>query len=356
MRFEPVDPPLPAPESGGARPRRRLGVDLPPPVDPAAAQNILTYRPFPAWARRAGEAPAADAAAFFAAGAGLALLDRSLRGDDAGAAPAFAGVLRSRLALKAAAACVRLARLRADESALRDAAHLAVADDPGPAGRLHRLFRLGAARPLRLDAPALSEAAALLQLRASAATLAGLAAAAEERAAKAATPLAAAAGASLAATAALAADAPLEAEIFAFWLADLALAQALGWTAPVPLLAAAVLQPALRRAGRRPRPADADWSDALAGAYAAAAAEAYALAGELARRAQNLRAAAPKLRAKGAARVVALLLADDAVAPARAAKQARLSDRAARRLFDRLIALGVVRELSGRASFRLYGL
>jgi hypothetical protein len=80
------------------------------------------------------------------------------------------------------------------------------------------------------------------------------------------------------------------------------------------------------------------------------------LAGELSRRSQSLLAAQPKLRAKGAGRVVELLLDDDAVSPARAAKSARLSDRAARRLFDRLIELGAARELSGRPNFRLYGL
>jgi hypothetical protein len=87
-----------------------------------------------------------------------------------------------------------------------------------------------------------------------------------------------------------------------------------------------------------------------------AAQEAYALASELARAGEKLLAAQPKLRAKGASRVVDLLLGDDAVSPARAAKLARLSDRAARRLFDRLIELGAVRELSGRSNFRLYGL
>jgi hypothetical protein len=109
-------------------------------------------------------------------------------------------------------------------------------------------------------------------------------------------------------------------------------------------------------AGKRPRPGDPDWVDAVAGAYAMAAWQAFDLAGELSRRSQALLAAQPKLRAKGAGRVIELLLSDDAASPAHAAKLARLSDRAARRLFDRLIELGAVRELSGRPNFRLYGL
>ena len=54
----------------------------------------------------------------------------------------------------------------------------------------------------------------------------------------------------------LAAVPAIDAEIFALWLADLALAQKLGWKAPVPLLATVIAHPALRRAanGRRPRP------------------------------------------------------------------------------------------------------
>jgi hypothetical protein len=61
------------------------------------------------------------------------------------------------------------------------------------------------------------------------------------------------------------------------------------------------------------------------------------------------------LRAKGARRVIDMLLADDGVTPAAAAR-AGLSDRAARRLFDRLVMLGAVRELTGRETFRIYGL
>ena len=64
----------------------------------------------------------------------------------------------------------------------------------------------------------------------------------------------------------------------------------------------------------------------------------------------------PKLRAKPAAKVVDLLLAEDCVSPAEAARHAPMTDRAARRLFDRLVALGAAREFSGRPTFRLYGL
>lgn len=49
-----------------------------------------------------------------------------------------------------------------------------------------------------------------------------------------------------------------------------------------------------------------------------------------------------------------MILALDALAPA--ALTGLMSDRAARRLCDRLVTLGVVRELTGRETFRLYGL
>lgn len=95
-------------------------------------------------------------------------------------------------------------------------------------------------------------------------------------------------------------------------------------------------------------------SHGVARATARAARDAFTLAGELSRRSHMLLSIASKLRAKRAARVIDLLLSDDCISAARAAHSANLSDRAARRLFDRLVALGAVRELSGRANFRLY--
>jgi hypothetical protein len=120
--------------------------------------------------------------------------------------------------------------------------------------------------------------------------------------------------------------------------------------------------PSLRRGVRgrerasRPRPSDADWPAEVAFAYGLAVVEAHALAVDLARRAQKLLSVAPVLRAKGARRVVDLLLADDGVTPSAAAARVKMSDRAARRLFDRLVALGAVRELTGRETFRIYRL
>jgi len=316
--------------------------------------NLPVERGFPRWARIGENAVRAGDPVFFA-GAGLALLDHFLA-----ASPPFAGALRQRLALRAAAACVKMARLREDAAGLRDAEHLAPAagtTQTSLAGRIHRLWRLFASRPMRLDASTLRIAADLVGLT-DATSFDGLAGALRDIVAGAEHPLAAAVGAGAAAMKLLTGAPPIDVEILALWLSDLALAQRLGWDAPVPLLATAIAHASLRRGptGKRPHPGEPDWADAVAGAYANAAAEAYALAGELTRAGEKLLAAQPKLRAKSAGRVIELLLSDDAVSPARAAKAARLSDRAARRLFDRLIELGAVRELSGRPNFRFYGL
>ncbi|NUJ81418.1 DUF1403 family protein [Methylocystis sp. FS] len=329
----------------------------------ATPSKSLEIQAFPHWAKAGGGAAHDAPNTHYCAGAALAFLDHILHsGADVSSAgkssaePPFAGALRQRLALRAAATCAAMARLREDEAALRDAEHLAGFDAaPTPGGRLHRLWRLFATRPARLDAPLMRAAAECLDLPpdidgSALAALVGEASTVEN-------PLNAATRVSTAALHILD-DAPqIDAEMFALWLADLVLAQRLRWEAPLPLLATTIAHPSMRTAtGRRPRPSDPDWSSSVACAAARAAQEAYALAAELSRRSNILLSVAPKLRAKKALRVVELLLADDCVSPARAAKAAGLSDRAARRLFDRLVALGAVRELSGRANFRLYGL
>jgi hypothetical protein len=369
VRFDPagvLDDETPAADPRGEPPVVTLGRRSRRLAAPSfAPANPLLERTFPRWAQPP-RTPAARSDGVFFAGAGLALFDTILHGgaDGSSAAtdrhPPFAGALRQRLALRAATVCAALARHREHERALRDVEHLATAREmtqTSPAGRVHRLWRLFASRPLRLDASTLGIAADLVGLT-DATSFDVVAGALRDIVASAEHPLAAAVGASVAAMKLFRDAPPVDVEIFALWLADLALARRLGWDAPVPLLATAIAHASLRRgsAGKRPRPADPEWADALVRAYALAAQDAFVLAGELSRRSQTLLAAQPKLRAKGAGRVVELLLGDDVISPARAAKSARLSDRASRRLFDRLVELGVVRELSGRPTFRLYGL
>lgn len=133
-------------------------------------------------------------------------------------------------------------------------------------------------------------------------------------------------------------------EVPALVLANAALAQALGWDHFLPLLANSLKRADLRKRGE-------DLRLACHHAVIKSTIEAVRLAADLSRRAAHLNAVAPKLRAKGAGEAVQMFLSRDAVAPS----ALPLPDRAARRLCDRLVELGVVRELTGRDTFRLYG-
>jgi Protein of unknown function (DUF1403) len=300
----------------------------------------------PAWARASGRA---GEDSLFAAGAGLALLDAHLRRD-----PPVAGALRARLALQSAATSATILRLNADAGALRDL-RFAVGDALVPAAKLLQLWRELAARPPALDAGRIRAAAAVLDLPVANADVLAESLRQQSRAGD---PVSAAAQAAAAAFSAFP-DAPAaEAEILALWAFDMSLAIRLRWPRPVPLIATRILAPSLRPdgGGRRTRPSDPAWSKTAAGAAALAAASALDVAADLARRADTLLAVAPKLRAKPAQRIIELLLAEDCVSPAEAARHGPMTDRAARRLFDRLVALGAAREFSGRPTFRLYGL
>jgi hypothetical protein len=130
------------------------------------------------------------------------------------------------------------------------------------------------------------------------------------------------------------------------------LAQKLKWPFALPLLAAPLFAAADRRAAENA--ADGDATIRVLFGYAKGAAHACDLAAELRRRAQTLAEVAPKLRAKGAEAALQALRDQDSLAAA--TPIAGLSQRGTRRLFERLAALGAIRELTGRATFRLYGL
>jgi hypothetical protein len=136
-------------------------------------------------------------------------------------------------------------------------------------------------------------------------------------------------------------------ELLAAGLADSVLALKLKWPFALPLTGGP------QGVGRRVTGRD-DASAAVLLAYAHAATRAADLAADLARRACKLAQVAPKLRAKGAATALQALLDEDSLSAA--TPIVGLSERGARRLFERLVSLDAVRELTGRATFRLYGL
>ena len=302
--------------------------------------------PIPAWARASGRAGEGDP--LFAAGAGLALLDACLRAD-----PPAAGALRARLALQSAAASAKILRLNADEAALRDL-RFAVGDPLGPAANLCRCGATApAGRPASTQA-GFVDAAARLDL-----------AVGPER------PRSEPEGLRRGGRSGFGGRKGRRPGVLRppgrpsrpkpkFWRFGCSTSSSpFGCAGRGPAADRCEnpgSDPAVAGRGRRPRPGDPAWPNAAAGAIALAAASALDLAADLSRRSNTLIAVAPKLRSKPAQKIVDLLLAQDCVSPAEAARHAPMTGRAARRLFDRLVLLGAARELSGRPAFRLYGL
>jgi hypothetical protein len=289
--------------------------------DPSAAP-ILIGR-LPGWIT-AGPAESLEAAAF-RSGAALAYL-YMITGHDA----VPQALWRDRLALAAAEVCAGFAGRREGGRALRDALHLTrPGDHPGPAGAIFGQWSRAVAR--RISVAALGKAMDGVSAERIALCLDAMGRHPVDRAAGV--------------IEAVLTELP-RGETVALILADAVLAKSLGWDHVLPLLALGLKPRDLRLQGD-------DLRLACHRAVVIGAGQAVPLAAELARAAARLRAVMPKLRAKAAGRAVDLFLTRDALAPA--ALTAFMSDRAARRLCDRLADLGAVRELTGRDTFRLYG-
>lgn len=288
---------------------------------PDQISDLDTLPRMPAWVTSARAETLEDVA--FLSGAALNQLHLVLGCEEVPQA-----LLRDRLALRAAEACVAFSGRPEREAELRDAVHLLRAGDlPGPAGETYLAWRRAVERPVSIKAlgralPAFEPGQIVAWLDAGKGVPVTRAAMALDAVVRAAP----------------------RADVAGLILADAALAQALGWDHLVPLLAAGLKRADLRKHGD-------DLKLACHRALVLSAVEAVRQAADLARRAAHLKAVAPKLRAKGAGEAVETFLNRDAVAPS----VLPLPDRAARRLCDRLVDLGAVRELTGRDTFRLYG-
>jgi hypothetical protein len=331
----------------------------------AGSATAAAATPVPAWLRRAvadaqpvaGKGVGLNALEDVAlvAGAAIGALDQIVRREEK-----WAGAWRQRLALAAAAVTTRQAGRVEDEAALRDAVLLTrPGDDVGPAGRLLLAWRRLAARPAE-DLLTEKNLGAVLEAFGYAPDDETVGDLAEEL-----RKCSAGIG-----TVATFAGVFTITQRYGFgralgvWFADALLAQRLGWANAMPLLGTDI---ASSMRSDRSRGAatlnstlgieeETELAKTLLASQARAALRAIDLSAELGRRADKLAAIAPKLRAKGADAIVERLLNEDALVAARGDKTTAMSDRGLRRLFDRLVELGAVRELSGRSAFRIYGL
>ena len=257
-------------------------------------------------------------------------------------------LLANRLALSAATASSKLEGRLAREADIRDAYHLTPPGEArGPDGDLLAFWREG----VRLRAGRTGEIADFVGAEFAGEVGAWLDVGLER--ARTHSPLS---GCVAALRAVLEVDD--RAERTACLIADVVLAWALNWKQVLSVTAQRLTKAVLRNLTAEGQGADLVVEVRILEAIE----ESIRVARDLARRAEALRAVAPKLRAKGSDAAVELFLTEDAVAPASMLSprirgtSISMTDRAARRFCDRLVELGVARELTGRPTFRLYGI
>lgn len=262
--------------------------------------------------------------ASFSSGAALSCLHHILTDDRVPLA-----LLRDRLALKSAEAAMVFSWRPERSGDLRDAVCLMKPGDlPGPAGEAFLVWRRSVERPISLaslcrafpsyDPVQLAE---------------WLDAGQGDPVSKAACVLE------------MILDEHPKDDVTALVFADAVLERALGWDYLFPILAHGLKRGDLRKRGDKLKLA-------FYRAVVVGCIETVRMAHDLLRRAEHLKSVSPKLRAKQASQAVEMFLKCDAVTPG----ALPLPDRSARRLCDRLVELGAIRELTGRYMFRIYGL
>lgn len=314
---------------------------------PAAIDDDLSILPkLPAWVT-SGRAETLETVAF-RSGAALTVLDQ-LVGDPSQGVPLK--LLANQLALQAATATSKLEGRLAREADIRDAYHLAPPGEArGPDGNLLAFWR-DAAR-LKLTARDWHDSVQGLVGAAFADDVLRLIASGVD-CAKTHGPLV---GCVAVMRAVLEVDD--RAERIACLLSDIVLARALNWTSVLPVTAQQLTKTVLRDLIADRQVADLKVQVSLLISIEGT----IRLGSDLANKAAALRAITPKLRAKGSDAAVTLFLSEDAVAPSTTLSPTiqgttiPMTDRAARRFCDRLVELGVAQELTGRATFRLYGI
>ena len=287
----------------------------------------------------------------FASGAALALLHVVLTDPNIATPPKL---LRQRLALKAAVQCLKIEGRSDDEAQLRDAYYLTKPGDMmGPGGDMLALWHNATRIAFRGTTSGLGwgEKLASLLLEHMRDVLPNWLDVFIDDQSSHLNPV----SKSAEMIARVLKDFPRE-ETIALMLADVVLARALGWQQVMPLMALYMKRKPLREFDDRQQ-----LNLACHQAVTKSALEAIRHSHDLARRAARLKNVAPKLRAKGSDKAVELFLSEDAVSPSSMlapmikGTNISMTDRSARRLCDRLVVLGVIRELTGRSTFRLYG-